>query len=86
MTVQGLAPVPKTGFSGAAAIDPQAASPAVVKLNVPDVAGIIDSAAQQATLIPGMRSAPFSARRRIAPGNGTAAMDQSIVRVICIRK
>jgi hypothetical protein len=85
LTTQGLVPVPKLGFSGAAAIDKQGRFAGIVELKSPIVAGA-GSLARQAALVPATAVRGFLASQGIAPTAGHAAIDQSVVRVICVRK
>jgi hypothetical protein len=81
---QGLDPMPKPGFSGAAALDAQGHFAGIVELKSPVVSG--PGVAPQATLIPASAVRAFLQAQGIAPANGHAAMEESIVRVICVRK
>jgi hypothetical protein len=81
---QGLDPAPKLGFSGAAAIDPQGRFAGMVDLNSTAVAGA--GAVSQATLIPVETLRVFLQAQNIALTTGRGAIDQSVVRVICVRK
>jgi S1-C subfamily serine protease len=83
-TALGLDPAPKPGFSGAAAIDPQGRLAGMVDLKSPVVAGA--SIVSQAALIPVETLRVFLQAQNIAPTTGRAAIDQSVVRVICVRK
>jgi len=84
LTVQGVDPAPKLGFSGAAAIDPQGRFAGMVDLKSPVVAGA--GAVSPATLVPAETVCAFLAAQGITLAAGHAAMDQSVVRVICVRK
>ncbi len=96
LTPQGIEPVPKPGFSGAAAFDARGRLAGMVDLKPPVVAGIADlkpsigagsGANQAATLVPAEAIRAFLQGQRIAPAAaGGGAMDQSVVRVICVRK
>jgi hypothetical protein len=88
-----IEPAPKPGFSGAAALDGQNRFAGIVGLNPPSVAGAASGLASQASLISADSVRAFLKAQGIAPagggasgGNGTAAMDQSVLRVICVRK
>ena len=81
---QGLDPMPKPGFSGAAALDAQGRFAGIVELKSPVVAGL--GVAPQATLIPASAVRTFLQAQGITPANGHAAMEDSIVRIICVRK
>jgi hypothetical protein len=84
MTAQGLDPAPKPGFSGAAAVDPQGRFAGVVNLKWPLVAGA--AVAGHAALVPADAIAAFLKSQSIAPAAGHGAIDQSVLRVICVRK
>ncbi|HKM88232.1 MAG TPA: serine protease [Xanthobacteraceae bacterium] len=84
LTAQGVDPAPKPGFSGAAAIDPQGRFAGMVDLKSPVVAGA--AAVSQATLVPAETVRAFLAAQGVPLATGHAAMDQSVVRVICVRK
>jgi hypothetical protein len=77
LTAQGIDPVPKLGFSGAAAVDPQGRIAGMVDLKRPS---------GQAALVPADTIRAFLAAQGIAPAAGKAPIDQSVVRVICVRK
>ncbi len=81
---QGLDPAPKLGFSGAAAVDPQGRFAGMVDLSSTAVAGA--GAVSQATLIPIETLRAFLQAQNIALASGRNAIDQSVVRVICVRK
>jgi len=81
---QSLEPAPKPGFAGAAAVDGQGRFAGMVDLQSASVAGA--GAASQATLIPVETLRSFLQAQNIAPASGHAPIDQSIVRVICVRK
>jgi hypothetical protein len=83
-TAQGLDPAPKPGFSGAAAVDAQGRFTGMVDLQSPVVAGA--GAASQATLIPVETLRGFLQAQNIAPASSHTPIDQSVVRVICVRK
>jgi hypothetical protein len=83
-SAQGLDPAPKLGFSGAAAVDPQGRFAGMVDLQSTVVAGA--GAVSQATLIPIETLRAFLQAQSVAPVAGRAAIDQSVVRVICVRK
>lgn len=84
-TAQGLDPAPAFGFSGAAALDGQGRFVGMVDLQWSAVAGG-GPVAEQATLIPAETVRAFLAAHGITAAAGQAAMDQSIVRVICVRR
>jgi len=81
---QSLDPAPKPGFSGAAAIDAQGRFAGMVELQSTAVAGA--GAINQATLIPVETLRSFLQAQNIAPASGRTPIDQSVVRVICVRK
>ena len=85
VTAQGVDPAPKLGFSGAAATDAQGRFSGVVELKSPIVAGT-GAVTQQAALIPAEAVRAFLSAQGIPLAAGHAAIDQSIVRVICVRK
>jgi hypothetical protein len=85
LTARGVEPAPKLGFSGAAALDAQGRFAGLVDLKSPVVAGV-GSAAPQATLVPAAAVRAFLAAQGVTAAEGHAAMEQSIVRVICVRK
>jgi hypothetical protein len=84
MTAQGLDPAPKPGFSGAAAIDAQGRFAGMVDLKWPLAAGT--AVAGQAMLIPADTIRGFLVAQGITPASGHGAPDQSVARVICVRK
>ncbi len=84
LTDQGINPAPKLGFSGAAAIDAQGRFAGIVELKAPVVAGA--AVAPQATLLPAQTVRAFLQTQGIAAAAGHPASDQSVVRVICVRK
>jgi hypothetical protein len=98
ITAQGIEPVPKPGFSGAAAVDARGRLAGMVDLKPPAVAGMAElkpsigaggvaAPAQAATLVPAAAIRDFLQAQRITPArNSATAMDQSVVRVICVRK
>jgi hypothetical protein len=83
-STQGLDPAPKLGFSGAAAVDPQGHFAGMVDLQSAAVAG--SGAVSQATLIPVETLRAFLQTQNIVPATAGNAIDQSVVRVICVRK
>ena len=83
-SAQGLDPAPKLGFSGAAAVDPQGRFAGMVDLQSTAVAGA--GAVNQAALILPETLRAFLQAQSIAPASGHNAIDQSVVRVICVRK
>ena len=83
-SAQGLDPAPKLGFSGAAAVDAQGRFAGMVDLKSTVVAGA--GAVSQATLVPAETLRAFLQAQNIAPASGRTPIDQSVVRVICVRK
>jgi hypothetical protein len=83
-SAQGLDPAPKLGFSGAATVDAQGRFAGMVDLSSTAVAGA--GAVSQATLIPVETLRAFLQAQNIALTTGRNAIDQSVVRVICVRK
>src|SRR5580704_14615059 len=81
---QGLDPAPKLGFSGAAAVDAQGRFAGMVDLSSTAVAGA--GVVNQAALIPPETLRAFLQAQNIAPATARNAIDQSVVRVICVRK
>jgi hypothetical protein len=84
LSPQGLDPAPKLGFSGAAAVDAQGRFAGMVDLSSTAVAGA--GAVSQVTLIPVETLRVFLQAQNIALTTGRNAIDQSVVRVICVRK
>jgi peptidoglycan hydrolase-like protein with peptidoglycan-binding domain len=88
---QGVEPVPKLGFSGAAAVDAQGRFAGVVNLKAPTAAGG-GSVLPQATIIPAESVRGFLAAQGITPEAATApaadhaAIEKSVMRVICVRR
>jgi len=90
LTAQGVEPAPMLGFSGAAAIDAQGRFAGIVDLKSPVVAAV-GPATRQATLVPADAVRAFLVAHGITPAAaaaaaGHSAIDQSILRVICVRK
>jgi len=83
-SAQSLDPAPRLGFSGAAAVDAQGRFAGMVDLQSTAVAG--SGAVSQATLIPAETLRAFLQAQNIAPASGRNVIDQSVVRVICVRK
>jgi trypsin-like peptidase len=83
---QAIEPAPRPGFSGAAALDARGRLVGVVDLKPAVVAGG-GAAGQAATLVPVEPIRALLRSQRIAPAVAGAAMtDQSVLRVICVRK
>ncbi len=88
LTAQGVEPAPKLGFSGAAALDAQGRFAGMVNLKSPAVAGS-GSATLDVALVPVAAIRAFLQAHGITPAVaivGHAAMEESVVRVICVRK
>jgi Trypsin-like peptidase domain len=83
-SAQGLDPAPVLGFSGAAAVDRQGRVAGMVDLQSTAVAGT--AAVSQATLIPAETLRTFLQAQNVALATGRAAIEQAVVRVICVRK
>lgn len=95
VTAQGIEPVPKLGFSGAAALDARGRLAGMVDFKPPVVAGMADlkpsigagGATQAATLVPADAIRAFLLAQHVKPAAAAGqAADQSVVRVICVRK
>lgn len=82
LTGQALNPAPALGFSGAAAADPQGRFAGMVDLQAAAEAG----AASQATLVPADTIRDFLIAQGIAAAPGDGVAEQSVRRVICVRK
>lgn len=85
LTGQGIAPAPNLGFSGAAAFDGQGRFAGLVALKSAVVAGA-GPLAPQAALVPAAAVRAFLVAHGIATAARTASIDQSVVRLICVRK
>ncbi len=88
LSAQGLAPAPKPGFSGAAALDAGGRFAGMVNLNPSVVAGS-GGAVPAAALVPAETVRGFLQEHHIRPAPAPAsasAMEQSVLRVICVRK
>jgi hypothetical protein len=81
---QNLDPAPKLGFSGAAAVDAQGRFAGMVDVQSTAVAGA--GAVSQTTLIPVETLRAFLQAQNVALTTNRNAIDQSVVRVICVRK
>jgi len=84
-TAQGLDPTPALGFAGAAAVDAQGRVAGMVDVQAAVVAGA-GGVAAQATLVPVETLRAFLQAQNVATAAAKAAIDQSVVRVICVRK
>ncbi len=85
LTAQGIDPAPKPGFVGAAAIDAQGRFAGMVELKATVVAGN-SPAVSQAAVVPAETIRAFLQAQGVVPGTAHAATDQSVVRIICVRK
>jgi hypothetical protein len=74
-TPHGIDPMPKPGFAGAAVVDAQGR-----------FAGMVDFKLNQAALVPVEAVRAFLAAQGLTPVTARTTMDQSVVRVICVRK
>jgi hypothetical protein len=82
---QSIAPAPPPGFSGAVAIDAQGRFAGIVVLKSSTIAGLA-AAAAQASLIPADAVRTFLTAHGISAATNPGPIDQSVVRVICVRK
>jgi len=85
---QGIEPVPRPGFSGAAAIDSNGSLAGMVDIKPTVVAGS-GTASQSAALVPTTAILAFLQAQGIAPPAAASerpVIEQSVVRVICVRK
>jgi hypothetical protein len=88
ITAQGVEPAPKLGFVGAAAVDARGNLAGMVDVKPAVVAGS-GVATPGAALVPVAAIRAFLQGQGVAPAvaeAGHAAIDQSIARVICVRK
>ncbi len=88
LTAQGLAPAPKPGFSGAAALDARNRFAGLVSLNPSVVAGN-GGAVPAANLVSAETVRAFLQEHHISPATpaiSATAVEQSVLRVICVRK
>ena len=83
-SAQSLTPAPQPGFAGAAAVDGQGRIAGMVDMQAAVVAG--PGAPAQAMLVPAETLRAFLQAQNIAPAMGNAAIDQSVMRAICVRK
>lgn len=81
---QGFDPAPKLGFAGAAAVDAQGHFAGMADLKPAAVAG--SAAAVTATLVPAAALRGFLQAQNVTLAAGNTPIDQSVVRVICVRK
>jgi len=85
LTAQGIAPAPKPGFSGAAALDARNRFAGMVSLNPSVVAGS-GGTVPAAALVPAETVRAFLQEHHISPATAATAVEQSVLRVICVRK
>ncbi len=88
VTAQGVDPAPKSGFSGAAAVDPRGVLAGMVDVK-PAVVAANAAAAPTAALVPAATIRAFLQAQGIAPGAAEtehAAAEQSVLRIICVRQ
>jgi hypothetical protein len=88
VTAQGIEPGPKLGFAGAAAVDAHGALVGVANLKPSVVAGN-GAATQGASLVPAEAIRTFLQAHGVtaaAAAADRAALAQSVVRVVCVRK
>ena len=88
LTAQGIAPAPKPGLSGAAALDARGRFAGVVNVN-PSVVSGSGGTVPTAALVPAETVRAFLQEHDISPtaaATGATAVEQSVVRVICVRK
>ena len=86
VTGQSIDPVPKPGFAGAAAVDARGRVAGMADLKAPVVAGA--GANLVGTLVPSEAIRLFLQARNIAPAvsGASSPIEQSVLRVICVRK
>lgn len=82
---QSIEPMPPWGFSGAAAVDTQGRFVGLVELKSQIVAGAAASG-REAVLVPAATARAFLTAHGITPAASSGEFDQSIVRIICVRK
>jgi hypothetical protein len=85
VSAQGLMPAPKPGFAGALALDSQGRFAGIVALRTPMVAAA-GPIAPPVTLVPADAVRGVLQAHGIASIRGGGAADQSVLRVICIRR
>jgi hypothetical protein len=84
---QTIEPAPKLGFSGAAAADARGLLAGMVDLRSGIVAGNGASAGQSVTMVPVGAIRAFLQAHHVAPPHaGSGPINQSVLRVICVRK
>jgi hypothetical protein len=85
LTDQGVEPAPQPGFAGAAAIDSQGRFAGIVTPKSAAGAAAPSLPAQPAALVPAAAVRHFLQSQNVVPASAGAAMDLSVVRVICVR-
>jgi len=85
LAAQGIAPAPKPGLSGAAALDACGRFVGTVNLKPSVVAGS-GGTVPAAALVPAATVRAFLQEHHISPATAATAMEQSVLRVICVRK
>jgi hypothetical protein len=84
---QGIDPAPKLGFAGAAAVDARGRVVGMVDLRPPVVAASGVAGGQSAALVPAETILAFLQAQHVAPATATTgSIDQSVLRVVCVRK
>jgi hypothetical protein len=84
---QGIDPAPKLGFAGAAAVDGRGRVVGMVDLRPAVVAGSSGVAGQAAALVPVETIRAFLQAQHAAPAVATSgSINQSVLRVVCVRK
>lgn len=86
----GIDPAPAPGFTGAAAVDPRGVFAGMVDLKPPVVAAAnVGPARETASLVPADSIRAFLEAHGVSPAAGAEAptrTEQSVVRIICVRK
>jgi hypothetical protein len=89
LTAQGVEPAPQPGLSGAAAVDAQGRFAGMVEIKSPVVAGA-GSPGQDAALVPAEAIRTFLQAHGVMPAamvaGQRAVTEQSVLRVVCVRK
>jgi len=94
LSQQTIEPAPKLGFSGAAAADARGRLAGMVDLRPATIAGMMDlrpaitgNGGQAVALVPVETIRAFLQAQQVAPPGATSgAVNQSVLRVICVRK
>ena len=86
LSQRAIEPAPKLGFSGAAAADARGRLAGMVDLRPGIVAGNGAGAGQAVTLVPVETIRAFLQAQHVAPATAAAPINQSVLRVICVRK